>query len=202
MAGRHPGPYRVRQHAYSHPPGRQRPAPGPNTARRYRQLGTDRHKPPTVRPASWNFPSTNLRAIRMPGDDSPAKVAGQTCCQGGHPRRGHPVSTWCPPAPCRLLIGVGAGHKVRAWTTWDRRIRALAAAQLSDRAIAREVGLSRTAVCKRRAKLADADDGQPGPVGRRRRRRSGPSGRHRGTRAGAAVHVRRIRAGQPGPGPR
>ena len=55
MAGRHPGPHRVRQLAHRHLPGRPLPAPGPTArqaegARRYRQFGTDRHLPPAVRP--------------------------------------------------------------------------------------------------------------------------------------------------------
>lgn len=43
----------------------------------------------------------------------------------------------------------------------DRTIRALLAEGFSDRPVAREVGLSRTAVRKRRAKLPADDDDDP-----------------------------------------
>ena len=81
---------------------------------------------------------------------------------GGHQRR----AVRCPPGarPPRVVCRVasGAGRRVRAWTTWTAR-SALAAEGFSDRQIAGEVGLSRTAVRKRRAKLPAAEEPDTDP---------------------------------------
>ena len=98
VAGRHPGPHRVRRLAHRHLPGRPLPAPGPTPrqaegARRHRQFGTDRHLPPALRPrrqisatsgpATTNPGSTNTAAPatwppnskRSPANTSPSATA-------------------------------------------------------------------------------------------------------------------------------
>ena len=88
MAGRHPGPHRLRQLPLRHLPGRALPAPGPaprqaEGARGHRQLDSHRRVSPAVRPGRQVL-RPRARILRVPDQQAPPRSRSRHPTSGPH----------------------------------------------------------------------------------------------------------------------